>query len=158
MSEKTTTEAVTLALTLKRAGGPEETINIEYDGDFSHPAVARKLAEVLELEAEALLEVLMLMPEALDHQKRHCHLDVTCVEVHFETEVRTHKFPARSTWERVHRWGCKKFKVATDACPNLEIHKDGPLGPALNESKPIGHHAHCVNVWLVKPGPERNGR
>jgi len=150
-------EKITLTLSLRRAGTAPETITIEYDGDFSHPAIAHRLAEVLELDAEELLETFVHNPESVDHHNRHCHLDVTCVDVHFETESKKHKFLARSIWERVHRWGCRKFKVAENVCANLELHEGRAEGPVLNESKPIGHHEGCLNVWLVKPGPERNG-
>lgn len=158
MIEETICEDSILKIALKRVGAPVEIIEVEYGGNLTHPEVARKLAEVLELEAEELLAVLTENPDVLDQHRRHCHLEVTCIDLHFETESKMHRFPARSKWERVHRWGCKKFKVATDACANLELRDGGPKGPVLNESKPIGHHEGCLNVWLVKPGPEPNGR
>jgi len=80
-----------------------------------------------------------------------------CIDLHFESEAHQHHFLPSAKWERVHRWGCKKFKIASDACTNLELHSGSPEGPALNEAKKIGHHEGCMTVWLVKPGPERNG-
>ncbi len=86
-------------------------------------------------------------------------VEVTCVlvEVHFETEVKEHRFPSKASWARVHHWACHAFRISTDACAHLELREDSPTGPALNERNHIGvHHGRKV-VWLVKPGPEPNG-
>jgi hypothetical protein len=80
-----------------------------------------------------------------------------CVELHFETETITHRFSPKAQWERVHLFGCKKFKVAEDACANLELHDGTVDGPALNERQAIGSFKGCRTIWLVKPGPEPNG-
>jgi hypothetical protein len=148
--------ALTVELHIK--GAPPEVLKVEYDGDLTSRGLAHRLAAMLELEAEELLHELDHGPHARDHDHHHCRVDLTCVDIHFETESATHKFLATSTWERVHRWACKRFKVASDACANLELHEGGPKGPILNETRPIGHLPGCETVWLVKPGPERNGR
>ncbi len=88
------------------------------------------------------------------HQWRHRR---ECIDLHFESESARHHFPAKAHWARVHQWGCKHFKVAHDACANLELRDGAPDGPALNERKEIGEHHGCETVWLVKPGPEPNG-
>lgn len=97
-------------------------------------------------------------PDWYDRDQRRGELQTVSVHVHFESESATRQFLAKSTWRRVHRWGCKKFKVSSDACANLELRKDSPDGPALNESKEIGDHEEPLTVWLVKPGAEPNGR
>jgi hypothetical protein len=85
------------------------------------------------------------------------HLQRVCVELHFEGEAKQAQFPAQARWARVHRWGCRVFTIATDACAHLELREDTPTGPALNERQAIGPHSGCKPVWLVKPGPEPNG-
>ena len=157
MSAKPIAESITLTIALNGPGSIVETIKVEYQGELTPPELARKLGEVLDVEAEELLAVLSHDPACIDHHERHCRVDVTCVDLHFETESKKHRFPALSTWERVHRWACRKFRIAADSCANLELHDGGPQGPVLNEAKPIGHHEGCLNVWLVKPGPEKNG-
>ncbi len=82
----------------------------------------------------------------------------TCVQIHFETERAEHRFPATAAWGQVHVWACGHFRIPPDLCTNLELREGGPKGPALNEKKQIGVHASCESVWLVKPGPEPNGR
>lgn len=151
------TENINITLELKLHDSPAELISVEYQGDVEHAGLANKLAEVLEIEAAEILAELVNNPDAYEHHKRHCRLDLTCVDLHFETESKRHRFLARSKWEHVHRWGCRKFTVGIDACANLELREDGPKGPVLNEAKPIGHHKGCLGVWLVKPGPERYG-
>jgi hypothetical protein len=165
MEEKTSSHVhdagegvIALTIELHMKGVPPEVIEIEYEGDLTHHGLAHRLAEMLELEADELLHELNQKPHTADHEHRHCHVELVCVDIHFETEGAMHKFLATSTWERVHRWGCKHFKVASDACANLELHEGTPKGPALNETKPICHLPGCQTVWLVKPGPERNGR
>jgi hypothetical protein len=81
-----------------------------------------------------------------------------CVDLRFETESLTHRFAAKAKWKRVHRFGCKRFEVPNDACANLELREGAPDGPALNENAEIGSFTGCKTVWLVKPGPEPNGR
>jgi hypothetical protein len=161
MSEgaKALDEAGTITVTaiLREDGQPVETIKVEYEGDINHPGLAQRLASVLEFEAEELLAEFSENPECYRHEERHCHINVTCVDVHFESVSAKRRFLARSKWERVHQWGCREFKVAHNACPNLELRDGGPEGPVLNEDRRIGHHKGCREVWLVKPGPEPNG-
>ena len=80
-----------------------------------------------------------------------------CVDVHFESEQKPHRFLSKQTWGHVHRWACKHFNISKDACPNLELRDGGPTGPALNDKSRIGYFHECKQVWLVKPGPEPNG-
>jgi hypothetical protein len=80
------------------------------------------------------------------------------IEVHFETEHKRHRFLEHSKWARVHQWSCKAFSVASDACVHLELREGSPKGPPINERQEIGRHPECKIVWLVKPGPEPNGR
>lgn len=80
-----------------------------------------------------------------------------CIELHFESDAKQKKFPLQAKWARVHRWGCRAFTIASDACPHLELREGSPQGTAINERQEIGPHAGCKPVWLVKPGPEPNG-
>lgn len=124
------------------------------------------------IEAEADVDGLSIVQMALDSEDdldegivldslkfKHHHIRVhrVCVEVFVEGEPAKRKFPEAARWARVHRWACRKFTVAPDACANLEMHLDTPDGPLVNERKQIGHHDGCVKVWLVKPGAEPNG-
>jgi hypothetical protein len=95
--------------------------------------------------------------DCLRHGDRWRHRR-TRIDLHFESEEATHRFPAISRWGRVHLWGCDKFHVPKDVCANLELREGSPTGPALNENKEIGTHHGCEVVWLVKPGPEPFGR
>lgn len=80
-----------------------------------------------------------------------------CIDLNFEGEAKRAWFPARAKWARVHRWGCRAFTIASDACAHLELREGSPTGPALNERQEIGPHKGCEIVWLVKPGSEPNG-
>ncbi len=110
----------------------------------------------LALESETTLPPTMPVK---DLQFKHTSLKVhaACVEVHFESEEHRHHFPVEARWSRVHRWACRHFTIAHDACANLELRLGSQDGPLLNERKEIGRHSDCVVVWLVKPGPEPNG-
>lgn len=147
---------VVVTVELVRAERAPEVVTIEFDGPVHHPAVAAKIAEVLELEAAEILAEIT-KPEVLHPEKHQGRLHLVCIDLHFETESKKHHFLPTSKWERVHQWGCHKFHVAADACANLELHSGSPKGPVLNESKEIGRHEGCLVVWLVKPGPEKNG-
>jgi hypothetical protein len=94
--------------------------------------------------------------DCLHHGNRWRHRR-TCVSVHFETEEARHHFPARAHWAIVHHWACVHFRVAKDACANLELRDGSPEGPAINENTKIGHFEGCMTVWLIKPGPEPFG-
>lgn len=149
-------EKIIATVEIERHGQPTETVTVEFDGEVKRPEVAAKIAAILELEATELLEELE-NPEVLHPEHHRGKLKLVSIDLHFETEEAKHHFPASARWERVHRWGCKRFRVASDACANLELHQGSATGPALNEAKRIGHHEGCLVVWLVKPGPERNG-
>jgi hypothetical protein len=149
-------EKIQVQVELERRGLPTETVTIAFVGTVNRPELAQKIAAILELDAEEILEELS-NPETLHPEHHRGKLKLVCIDLHFESDAAKHHFLASAKWERVHRWGCKKFKVASDACANLELHSGSAAGPALNESKPIGHHEGCMDVWLVKPGPENNG-
>jgi hypothetical protein len=150
-------------------------INIE-DQRRSVPIVVAANTTVRELidqiETEANIDGLSIIEMALESDAslddaitidtlrfKHDHFQVhrVCVEVYVEGEPARHHFPITARWAHVHRWACRKFTVAPDACANLEMHLGKIDGPLVNERKAIGHHEGCVEVWLVKPGPEPNG-
>ena len=147
---------VTIIIEVEQRGAPAEKIELEFEAQPEHREVAERLAAVLALDAEELL-VELAAAHRDGHQHGHHRLHLTCIDLHFESESAKHRFLARSTWARVHRWGCRRFHIAADIAPNLELRDGAPDGPALNEAKPIGHHEGCQVVWLVKPGPESNG-
>ena len=149
-----TAEGVTVTIEVHRNGSPVETIKVECDAEPSDRHIAEKLASILALDAEELLEDI-----ASEHDKHrhHATLKLVCLDIHFETESARHHFPSRAKWHHVHRWACRKFEVANDACPNLELRDGSAEGAPLNESEAIGPYEGCRTVWLVKPGPEKNG-
>jgi hypothetical protein len=147
-------EEITVRAEIERHGLPVEIVTATFVGQVSRPELARRIAEVLEIEVDGILEEL---DEEFRSERREGRVRLVCIDLHFETESAKHHFAAKAKWERVHHWGCKKFKVAAAACTNLELHKDSPTGPVLNEARPIGRHEGCETVWMVKPGPENNG-
>jgi hypothetical protein len=149
-------EVIQAKVEIERHGHPVEVVTVEFRGTVDRPQLAAKIATLFELEAAEIAAELE-EPECLHPEHHHGKLKLTCVDLHFETESKKHHFPGSSTWERVHLWGCKKFKVAENACANLELRLGGPKGPVLNESNPIDHRGGCTEVWMVKPGPEKNG-
>ena len=150
-------EQLAIIIEVKRHGSPVEEIKIECEENLSHRDLAPKLAEILAVEAEELVLEFNHDPGCYDPEHRRGKLQLVCIDVHFESESAAHHFPARSKWSHVHRWACRKFKIAGDIAANLELRDGGPEGPVLNEAKDIGHHEGCRMVWLVKPGPEKNG-
>lgn len=128
--------------------------------------LAGRMAQQLEIEAEELMLDLGVgdirfdqnarVGECIKHGNHWLHRRV-CVDLRFESESIVHHFAPKSTWARVHRWGCHHFHIAGDACANLELREGSPTGPALNENAELGVFAGCKTVWLVKPGPEVNG-
>ena len=152
-----TADLTRVTVEVVRHGAPVEVIEIECDAESTHQLLAERLAEALALEVEGLVEEFNSDLEIYDRPRRHCKLKLECVDVHFESESAIHHFPSRAKWKHVHVWACKRFKIAKDACPNLELRDGSPEGPALNESKHIGRFEGCRMVWLVKPGPEPNG-
>jgi hypothetical protein len=149
---------VAITIEIKRHGVPVEILKVECEGELSHRELAPKLAGLLALEAEELIAEFSHDPEAYDPGKRRGSLRLVCVDLRFESESATHHFLARSTWGHVFLWGTRRFRIAASAAANLEMRDGSPDGPVLNESKHIGHHEGCRTVWLVKPGPEPNGR
>lgn len=155
MTTDSKTQQVTVEL--HRVGAPVENVVLDCESEPTHRQLADKLAPVLTLDAEDLVEE-FTEDGSFDAGRKHAKLKLECIDVHFETESATHHFLARMKWKRVHQWACKKFTIAKDLCANLELRDGSPDGPALNEAKPIGHLEGCRTVWLVKPGPEQNGR
>jgi hypothetical protein len=156
MHEHSPGEKIVVKVDLERYGHPVETVSLEFVGHVDRPEVARRIATLLELEAEEILEELA-NPEVLHPEHHHGKLKLACVDLRFESQSARHHFPRSAPWSRVHQWGCKRFRVSADVATNLELHRDSPTGPVLNEAKKIGHLEGCVTVWMVKPGPERNG-
>jgi hypothetical protein len=151
---------------VEEGGGVVRVVECEVSPEESVHAAARRLAELIGVETDELVEDLGAggvtfereapVRDCLIHGERWRHRRV-CIELHFETEHVVRTFPPRATWVRVHRWGCHRFHVPQDACANLELREGEPTGPALNEKVEIGVFAGCKVVWLVKPGPEPNG-
>lgn len=124
------------------------------------------IEKVADIDGRSVVELVLGEPLGVDDSIvvstlhfRHPQVRVhrQCVTLHFEGENLQHKFPATATWAQVHRFGCRKFEIASDACANLELHLHTINGPVAGERKQIGEHKGCVDVWLVKPGSEPNG-
>jgi hypothetical protein len=155
-----------IILDVEEQGQVIRSVEIEAHEEESITLVTQRLAALVDLEVEEVLEDLSVdgnqvhphstLAECNGHGHHLRHRRV-CVDVRFESEEARHHFPAKAHWSRVHKWGCKKFTVAPDACANLELHENAPDGPVLNEQHEIGHFSGCKVVWLVKPGPEPNG-
>jgi len=154
-----------LQLHIAEHGRKEHTVGILFDPDETLKTLADRITETAKVDGHTALEVAL---GAAPVDESRCLRDVTfrhreiklhrvCVEVHFETESAQHWFPAQGHWANVHRWACKTFMVAHDACANLELRDGAVDGPPINERNDIGHADECKVVWLVKPGPEPNG-
>jgi hypothetical protein len=125
------------------------------------------IEKVADIDGRSVVELALGEPLGLDlgivvstlhFRHPQVHTRRQCVTLHFEGEDLEHKFPASATWGHVHKFGCRKFTIAHDACANLELHLNTIDGPVANERKEIiGHHEGCIDIWLVKPGPEPNG-
>jgi hypothetical protein len=143
-----------------------QSLVCEADPQETIEQFASKLASQIGMDTEDVLESLGTngtsfqrherVGECIHHGNRWRHRRV-CLDVRFESENEVHYFSPRAPWRRVHHWGCTQFKVAHDACANLELHDGSSEGPVLNEKVQIGSFAGCKTVWLVKPGPEPNG-
>src|SRR5439155_26332730 len=120
-------------------GGAPEVLSFEADDEELVTALAARIAARLDLDSAEQLEALEA-EHGFNREALVAHLPQgllrvrqVCVELHFEGVVATHRFPARAKWSRVHRWGCRHFHVAVDACANLELRDGAPDGPRLNE-------------------------
>jgi hypothetical protein len=147
-------------------GGPESPLVIacsSTDGELVSEVVARSLtAHSLDVvDVRECFEQGSPEPgaDALvgDLAVKRLRIRVSCIDIHFEGERIRRRFPSRWSWSGVHRWGCHHFRVAEDACANLELRNGSATGPALNEGLTIGPVRGCRVVWLVKPGPEPYG-
>jgi len=154
---KGTEEAVVVTIEVHRHGRPVESVRVECDVEPTHKHLAEKLASVLALGTEELVEEFVAEAEGYDAKRHEGRLKLDCVDVHFESESAIHHFPAHAKWKHVFLWACKHFKIAHDASANLELREGSPDGPAINEAKHIGRFEGCKTAWLIKPGPERNG-
>lgn len=149
--------------------GPDEisrTLQFEVAEDCTIHTAAHYIAKELEIEVEDVLDDLTWNGELLrkdgvvchhpthTHPWKHCRV---CIELHFETKQARHHFGVTQKWKAVHRWGCRHFHIAHEACPNLELREGTITGPPLNERVVIGNFKECKTIWLVKPGPEQNG-
>lgn len=156
-----------ICIEVEENGAISKSAECEASSDDTVEVIVTKLAGQLGIEAEEILTDLgtdgvtfekhVPVREYIQHGHRWLHRRV-CIKLHFETEKAVHYFPSRAHWARVHRWGCDRFDVAHDACANLELREGTETGPALNEALRIGVFLGCKIVWLVKPGPEQNGR
>lgn len=124
------------------------------------------IEHVADVDGRSVLELALGEPlgvddgivvSALHFRNPKVHVHRQCVTLHFEDEELKHKFPATATWARVHQFGCRHFKIAHDACANLELRLHKFDGSPVNERKQIGHYEGCVDIYLVKPGAEPNG-
>lgn len=141
-------------------------LHIPFDPEDSLGVFVEKVNEHAGVDGHAVLELALdaMVPENLsirlkDTPIRHRVLRFhrVCINVHFETDSAYHWFPSQARWALVHRWACRHFAVANDACANLELRKSSFSGPPINERQAIGSDEDCREVWLVKPGAEQNG-
>jgi hypothetical protein len=152
-----------VSVDIAEEGKAPEVLSLEASGEDSAAAIADRLAGELGLEAGDVLEAfraehgLERGALAREFPASGLRLRRVRVEVHFEGETASHAFPSRARWERVHRWACRHFAVAADACANLELHDGAPDGPRLNDNQPIGTSSGRRGVYLIKPGPEPYG-
>ncbi len=148
-----------LVVEVEEDGQILQTVTVEgADAD----ALASNVSEQLNIDLDEIMEGYaneIGSDAGKDSGKGHkIRIRRVCVELHFESHNQRHNFLSKSKWSRVHRWGCRKFTIAQDACANLELHENTPDGAVLNENKQIGSFKGCKPVWLVKPGPEQNGQ
>lgn len=146
--------------------GATKTVAVPFENTDRVGDLIKRLDEQDEVDAVAVLELALGSAAVLDEGRSLGEFKLpaepirvrrVCIELHFETEEKQKRFPVEAKWARVHRWGCRAFSIATDACPHLELREGSPQGPVINERQEIGPHSGCKTVWLVKPGPEPNG-
>ncbi len=146
--------------------GGAKSIGVPFEKHDRVLDLIERLDQQGEIDGRAVLELALGSAAVLDETRSlgefkwpadPIQLQRVCIELHFETESKQKKFPVQAKWARVHRWGCRAFTIANDACAHLELREDTPTGPAINERQEIGPHVGCKTVWLVKPGPEPNG-
>jgi hypothetical protein len=140
--------------TIMCAGEPDEAVTV----------IVERAILAADIGGEAFVEFLeqdevIVRKEVLARHLPHHRIraKISCVDVHFESDHERHLFPARAPWSLVHRWACRHFDVAHDACANLELREGASDGPPLNDANPIGSRESCVQVWVVNPGPEPFG-
>lgn len=154
---------VELELTLETEN--DRVLRVRADAAESLQGFADRISKDAEVNGESVLEAaagvditnFRVPVGEIDFRHQKIKVRKTCVEGHFESEVESHHFPANAPWAVVHRWGCRKFDVANDACANLELRAGSSTGAPINEHDKIGESQACKPVWLVKPGPEPNG-
>ena len=157
-----------ITLRLEEDGQESQSVEIETEPTQILHSIADKVAKDFDTDVEDILQCLAesrghdsgntSVAEFFGDERRSCRLRLVCITLHFEGESATRRFHASRTWREVHRWGCKRFCIAEDACPNLELRDGGVEGFLINENQKIGKVHGCKNVWLVAPGPEQNGK
>lgn len=157
-----------ITLSLDEGGQGSHSVEIETEPTEILRSIADRVAQDFDTDVE---DVLQCLAETRAHdsgktsvadffrdEHRPYRLRLVCIKLHFEGESAMRRFHSSRTWHYVHRWGCKKFNVAEDACPNLQLRDGSAEGSLINENQTIGEFHGCKNIWLVAPGPEPNGR
>jgi len=148
------------------ADGSPKTVAVPFENHDRVRDLIERLDREDQIDGGAVLEAALGSASIIDENRplgeikwpsQPIRLRRVCIELHFEGDSKQRKFPVQAKWARVHRWGCRAFTIASDACAHLELREDNPQGPAINERQEIGPHTGCKTVWLVKPGPEPNG-
>lgn len=154
-----------LALSISEKG-QDRIVHVPFDPEDTIETFIDRINETAAMDGHAILELALenAVPDDIstrlkDTLLRHRDLKLhrVCVNVHFESESVRHWFPVGARWALVHRWACRHFQVAKDACANLELRESTANGPPINERQKIGNSEECCEVWLVKPGSEQNG-
>jgi hypothetical protein len=152
----------TLVVDVEEAGEIITSAKIDITDSDTIETVAQRASAAAGLDVDEFIDSVNGELEAVTDKSHGKDTTVkihrVCIELHFESNTLSHNFSANSKWSRVHRWACKQFTIARDACANLELHDGTENGPVLNESARIGSFTGCKPVWLVKPGPEQYGQ
>ncbi|HRH45285.1 MAG TPA: hypothetical protein PKY82_26840 [Pyrinomonadaceae bacterium] len=150
-----------LLIEVEENGIVVKTSNITVLDNDTIETIAQRASTELGIDLEEIIENIVgdfgsLKAKQNDKDKK-IKIQRVCVELHFESKEESQNFSSNSKWSKVHRWGCRKFKIAPDACANLELRENSAEGPVINENGKIGSFSGCKIVWLVKPGAEPNG-
>lgn len=156
-----------ITIDIDNTSSPSKSVTVEADGHERVDAVVFRALTALgidpsEFTADIGIDDISFEPK--DHVKdciRHgqrWRCRQVCVDINYQSESAIrHFFNPKHTWQNVHEWACKHFRVAAAVCKDLELFAGSSTGPALNENLPIGASSECKIVWLAKPGPELNG-
>lgn len=150
-----------LLIEVEENGNVVKSSNITVLENDTVETIAQRASTELGIDLEEIIEDLngdfILLKGKQNDKDKKIKIQRVCVELHFESKEENQKFSSNSKWSKVHRWGCRKFKIAPDACANLELREKSAEGPVINENSKIGSFTGCKEVWLVKPGAEPNG-